>query len=915
MSTYRHPDAVASRSTRTGLLFVALLLPLGWSTVAPAQSAQDVIEEIVVQGYRSSLNASLNQKREATGSVDVIIAEDIADFPDLNLAESLQRIPGVAITRAGGEGRQVSVRGLGPTFTTTRINGMEALSTGGFTDSLGGNNRTRGFDFNAFDSELFNSLAVHKTSAAELEEGGLGATLDLRTARPFDFDGFTLAASGQLGYNDLSEDSDPRAAILISNTFADGRFGALFSASMSQRSIRDEGSSTVRWSAGEDFGSVNGVPLVPANDPDHEVNQAWHPRLPRIDSYLQETDRLGLSGALQFRPTDSTAINLDVLRSQSETTRDEAFMQAALNNATAVNLTNISNYAIRNDAIVSADLTNARLLSERRHDELEVDFSQYVLSLDHSFTDALYIEALAGRSESEFDNPVQRYVILQKDGDFSYDMSGSKGAIFDFGPQASDPNGWIVSNLRKREPRTDNSLEVGEIKLAYDINEYLTIKGGVSRKTYEFDTSQAFMANEGTNGVDGIISSDLLLTYDGGSLGSWAAPNLDEFNRQFGFYDDSGVFETSVDFRPQDSFAVEEETDGIFLQLDFAFDLGIPIRGNVGVRDFRTKQRSTGISGDTTVVADVEYSDTLPSLNMVADLTDDLLLRFSYAEVINRPGMQLLRPVASVSVAGSNRTVNGNNPGLGPTFADTYDVSLEWYFGEESILSLALFRKDIGSFVQTIASNIPYTETGLPLQQAIDACNSSAFGYGPDCNETLDWNVNAPGNSPGGDLDGFELSYQQPFTFLPGPWANFGVVANYTYVNAEIDYLGTANGVTTVVRPGESLVNLSENTSNLTLYYEDEKLSARLSVADRDDYLTNVPGRNGTYVERTKGTTNLDFSAGYRINDQFRVTFEGLNLTNEAENQRLDVTEAPSDVVSYYHETGRQFFLGLRYTY
>ena len=914
MSTYRHPDAVASRSTRTGLFSLALLLPVGWGTFAQAQSAEDVIEEIVVQGYRSSLNASLNQKRDATGSVDVIVAEDIADFPDLNLAEALQRIPGVAITRAGGEGRQVSVRGLGPTFITTRINGMEALSTGGFTDSLGGNNRTRGFDFNAFDSELFNRLAVHKTSSAELEEGGLGATLDLRTARPFDFDGFTLAASGQLGYNDLSEDSDPRAAILISNTFGEGRFGALFSAAMSQRNIRDEGSSTVRWSNGEDFGSVNGLPLVPANDPDHEVNQAWHPRLPRIDSYLQETERLGLSGALQLRPTDSTSINLDVLHSQSETTRDEAFIQAALNNGTAVNATNISNYVIRDDAIVSADLTNARLLSERRHDDLEVDFSQYVLSLEHSFTDAIHVEALVGTSESEFDNPVQRYVILQKDGDFSYDMSGSKGAIFDFGPQASDPDGWIVSNLRKREPRTENKLELGELKLAYDINEYLTIKGGVSRKTYEFDTSQAFMANEGTNGIDGVISSDLLFTYDADSLGSWAAPNLDEFDQQFGFYDDSGVFETSVDLRPQDTFAVEEETDGIFLQLDFAFDLGVPIRGNVGARDFTTKQHSSGISGGT-IVADVEYSDTLPSLNMVADLTEDLLLRFSYAEVINRPGMQLLRPVASVSVAGSNRTVNGNNPGLGPTLADTYDLSLEWYFGEESVLALALFRKEIGSFVQTISSNIPYTETGLPIQQAIDACNSSAFGYGPDCNENLDWNVNAPGNSPGGDLDGFELSYQQPFTFLPGIWSSFGIVANYTYVNAEIDYLGTAAGVTTVVRPNESLVNLSENTSNFTLYYEDEKLSARVSVADRDDYLTNVPGRNGTYVERTAGTTNLDFSAGYRINDQFRVTFEGLNLTDEAENQRLDVTEAPADVVSYYHETGRQFFLGVRYTY
>src|SRR5690606_30774065 len=155
-----------------------------------------------------------------------------------------------------------------------------------------------------------------------------------------------------------------------------------------------------------------------------------------------------------------------------------------------------------------------------------------------------------------------------------------------------------------------------------------------------------------------------------------------------------------------------------------------------------------------------------------------------------------------------------------------------------------------------------------------------AFGYGPDCNENLDWNVNAPGNSPGGTLDGFEISYQQPFTFLPGIWQNFGILANYTYVDASIDYLGQVDGETTVVRPDESLINLSKNTSNLTVYYEDERLSARVSLADRDDYLTNVPGRNGTYVERTRGTTNLDLSAGFRINDQFRVTFEALNLTD-----------------------------------
>lgn len=919
MKDFSHTGALGGRYAAVFVgISMTSCLTFGWSVPSVAQTASETtIEEVVVRGYRSSLNASLDQKRSSTGSVDVIVAEDIADFPDLNLAESLQRIPGVAITRAGGEGRQVTVRGLGPQFTTTRINGMEALSTGGFTDALGGNNRTRGFDFNAFDSELFNRLAIYKTSEASLQEGGLGATLDLRTARPFNYDGLTLAVSGQLGYNDLSEDADPRAAFLVSNTFADGKFGALFSIAMSQRNINDEGSSTVRWSASEDFGSVNGVVLDPLLAPAHEVNQAWHPRIPRYDSYVQETERLGVSGALQFRPTDVTEIALDVLMSRSETIRDEAFIQGALNNATAVGATDISNYEIRNAAIVAADLTGARLLSERRHDEIDVDFSQFVLSFEHEFTDSLRVNALAGSAESEFDNPVQRYVILQKDGDFSYDMRGSDGAIFDFGPQASDPDGWIVSNLRKREPRTKNTLDYGELSMAFDLNENLTVKGGISQRNYDFETAQAFMANEGNNGIVDIVDSGLLVNYDAGSLGSWAAPNMDEFDNQFGFYGDSGVFETNVDFRLQDTFTVEEETLAYFLQLDFSLDTAIPIRGNVGARYFDTDQRSSGITNLAAgpIIADVNYSDTLPSLNLVAELTDDVLLRVGYAQVVARPGMQLLRPVASVAVAGSNRTVNGNNPGLGPTLADAYDLGIEWYFAEESLLALAVFRKDIGTFIQTVSQNVPYTSTGLPIQQAIDACNASAFGYGADCNEDLDWNVNAPGNSPGGTLDGFEISYQQPFTFLPDLFNNFGAIINYTHVDAKIDYLGVVGGVTSVVRPNESLVDLSDNTSNFTLYYEDDRLSARVSVASRDDYLTNVPGRNGTYVEYTKGTTNVDLSAGYQLTDNLRLTFEALNLTDEAENQRLDVTEVPADVVSYYHETGRQFFLGARYTY
>ena len=209
--------------------------------------AQESLEEVVVTGFRESLSLALDQKRAAVGSIDAIVAEDIADFPDLNLAESIQRVPGVSIARDGGEGRQISVRGLGPQFTRVRINGMEAMSANGGTDAAGGTNRDRSFDFNTFASELFNSVTIRKSSAAEIEEGSLGATVDLRSAHPFDYDGFTVVTSVQGSYNDISEDVDPRGALLISNTFADGKFGALISAAYTKRKLLDEGASTVRW--------------------------------------------------------------------------------------------------------------------------------------------------------------------------------------------------------------------------------------------------------------------------------------------------------------------------------------------------------------------------------------------------------------------------------------------------------------------------------------------------------------------------------------------------------------------------------------------------------------------------------------------------------------------------------------------
>ena len=198
------------------LIALAVRTALGLATLSAASLAMaqgtagrtDAMEEVVVTGFRQSLSVALDEKRDAFGAVDVIVSEDIADFPDLNLAESIQRISGVSIERDAGEGKRISVRGLGPQFTRIRINGMEALTTGGGSDNSGGTNRDRSFDFNTFASELFNSITVRKTAAADVEEGSLGATVDLEVARPFDYNGFTFVTGGQLGYNSLGEDTE-----------------------------------------------------------------------------------------------------------------------------------------------------------------------------------------------------------------------------------------------------------------------------------------------------------------------------------------------------------------------------------------------------------------------------------------------------------------------------------------------------------------------------------------------------------------------------------------------------------------------------------------------------------------------------------------------------------------------------------
>ncbi|WP_281780747.1 TonB-dependent receptor [Lysobacter auxotrophicus] len=914
-------DAAASASTA----------PATTTAAAPAADAPPTeLDTVTVTGFRGALEKALDKKRSEIGVVDAIVAEDIADFPDLNLAESLQRIPGVSISRDAGEGRNISVRGLDSQFTRVRINGMEALTTTGGTDSSGGANRGRGFDFNVFASELFNSITVRKTSSADIEEGALGATVDLQTARPFDYDGFTFVTGAQLGYNDLASDLDPRATMLISNTWADNRFGALLSVAYTKRRLLEEGHSTVRWDNGTSSGGFAGTPAA-------ESTSVFHPRIPRYGVMEHEQERLGVTASLQFDPTDKTSLGLDVMYADLDATRTENFLNGlsfsrgacATGNAGAAcraagasgkpETVVLESVVDERGNLVYGRFNNVDVRSEARYDELETKFTQFNFYADHELTDDFKLHFEGGRAKSEFENPIQTTITLDRTNaqNYTWDYrNNDRLPVITNGFDVNDPAQWAfingVSEIRLRPQYADNTIDNVSLGMSWALTDSFTLKGGGQFKEYTFQSREERRASElvvpalpaGSSMADFTRTIQL---EDIGNVGDgrWLIPDIDAFNRAFDIYSDTGIFAVSNQVASVlgNNRTVTERDQGFWLQGDFTTQIGsLPLSGNFGVRQVTTRQSSTGWStvGGQPVLTTVErsYEDTLPSLNLVADVTPDFLIRFAAAKVMARPGLGNLTPGVTVNVSGGNRVVNGGNPLLDPFRAKTADLSFEWYFAEESLLALGLFYKDIDSFVQTSRETRPYSTSGLPA--------SLLDGTGATVNDDFQFNI--PLNTPGGPLKGLEFTYQQPFVFLPGFWSDFGVQLNYTYVDSKIQYM-TAAGATSL---RTDLTGLSKNAYNATLYYEGDKFSARVSAAYRDDYLTTVPGRNNNDVEGTAETLTIDMSASYRINDHFELTLEGLNLTDEFQDQWVD---SIGDRASVYHHTGRQYFLGARYKF
>jgi len=499
--------SVYSRVRGTGISGAALAVALVWTPVAmaqetpaadaPAQEAPADEGEIVVSGFRASLNTALNQKREETAAVDSIVAEDIGKFPDSNLAESMQRVPGVALSRGdGGEGRNISVRGLGAGFTRVRINGMEGTAQTGSSDIYGAGNSGRSFDFNVFPTEIFSALSVRKTTSADVEEGSLGATVDLKAPKPLDFSkDFTLSATARGVYNTISKQVDPRASLLVSKKFGDS-WGVLASIAYQRRNIREVGYSAVDILSSNTNGldpdgngpaaiqpfctPIGFTPVSPAvgtkgatatlcstNNPRTSTLAAYNtvanlrradapntpgsgaflPRLPRYVNSEQDTTRIGGTLTVQFSPDDDTDISVDALYSRYDVERRDnyiagiSFGRSVTNNGQPM----VSVRDIQFDehgSLVYGLFDGVDVRSEGLVDHYISDFKQGNFNLRRKLTDKFELSLFFGINQSVWWGPkrFQTFMDAIDVDNFSIDFrDGEATPIIGFGFDVANP--------------------------------------------------------------------------------------------------------------------------------------------------------------------------------------------------------------------------------------------------------------------------------------------------------------------------------------------------------------------------------------------------------------------------------------------------------------------------------------------
>ena len=923
----------------TTALSLGLALPAMAQTAPPAQNPSasddktkadiDTVETVVVTGFRSSLEKALTLKRSAIAVRDSIVAEDIGKFPELNVAEALQRIPGVYLTRDGAsnEGSRISIRGLGSQYSVTTLNGapIHATSSG----NIGGAGRD--FNFDVFASELFGRVDFYKTPLAELEEGGIGGVIDLQTPRPFDKPGLVVRYAGLATYNTNAEKFNPRASVLVSDTFGD--FGFLISYAHSENLNRRQGfQSTGSWNtpahgSGQIPGPSPFVVYLDYADPranlggltQAQVQNAFLPRFARAYAMENTRERDGVTASLQYQPNDKLDVSIDTLFSHLTDTRDENTFGLAIRNSRTTNV-NAPPGAPGHNGFVPINIFidannnlqgtfgNSSYFNENYFYDADTKFMNYGLNAKYQLTDDLRLtgQVTSSKSKSVFD---ANRVVENLYG-VTTTLDSSKDPVF---PQITstasftDPTAYKDPSLQYAYSQETDWEKTAKLVADYKYKLW-GVDGHLKAGASYVETTKQILKQNGTGiGATQVLSNGL--TFNTMNVASYMRPYLgfkgytaDEnplfpkgwatFSRDFMDLLDPDRANRSAPIDYANSFKTEEAITSFFIQSDFSGQvLDRELRVNAGVRRSKTETtinnytqqvvkdsagnivyNSPGVPKTAYVphLKEGSYSNTMPSVSAAYDLRPDLVWRASYGKAITRASLGI---IAANTVIPNifNPVATSGNPDLLPQTADQYDTSLEWYFATGGVLTVGAFKKVLKDTTTAQTTTVPFSSLGLD-DSALGPTFQDPVTHKVDPN--LPIQLSTFYNAGRIELKGFELAYQQSFNFLPAPFDGLGALASYTHIDSQGSNWkandGTLYNVSTVPKYSYSL----------TGYYEKGPYAVRLSYNYRDKSILET-GNNGSDLQRwIIGRGMLDASFSYQVTQDITVRFDALNLTD-----------------------------------
>jgi TonB-dependent receptor len=891
---------------------LASIAPVAAQEAPPAGQTNDQSAgDIVVTGTRASLQRSLEIKRNTIGVVDSISAEDIGKFPDQNVAESLQRVPGVSIDRNQGEGRFITVRGFGPEFNTVLLNGR----------TLATDNDGREFSFDILPSELISGADVYKSSAANFQDGGIGSTVNIRTARPTDRKGFFIAGSMGGKYDSGADRVTPTGSVLASYSTPDGNFGILGSLVYDKRKSRVKRFDTDGWVANQDLDfNKDGIVDLAGVAVDRGTGVA-------VDTSTRE--RIGGTAALDWRVSNTLMLKVDGLYSQYK----------------MKSITNAMGYFSDPADIISA--------TANEHGTL----THYVRSNTGSLATDNTISALPPRNAKTYQiagnlewKPGDRTTITT---DLSYSRATNKGRdgvpVIVIGARNTGLNPTWDLNPGEPTPSYSNVFPTTDVARARghfaqlsgtDISDdivqlridgeqrfdgiFKALKFGVLGSRREKDTANYVTPGSifcGFCGYSVTLPPNLTQVFDSGGstfLGSTTLPTkwlTFDPNQLLAYYTTPAAIAQSNNpagyaaalaangnsfkgvLNPQASGSVIERSFAAYLQGEFAGQVGsMPWNAEVGVRWVYTKLDARGssqqllsltaIPGDATfldytlsdpvpVAATNNYNYFLPSFTARLNVTDKLVARIAGSRTLTRPTLTdlglnesyNLRPPASFFVS-------GGNPRLKPYLAWNADIGLDYYLNRSSYASIAGFYKKVDNFVSLVTQH------------------RQILGY--------DFLDTRPTNAQSANVYGFEVAAQMTFDFLPAPLDGFGFSANYTKVESSVKF---DPALSTQVFNVEGL----SDSANLVLFYEKGPIQIRGAYNWRAAFLQHTFGAEGQ-PENVDAYGQFDMSASLAVTRNISLFAEAVNLTN-AKSRSYSAYE---ERLLTLEESGRRVTFGVR---